>query len=308
MKELVLPQIMQSKGSENLYNLDLCYIEDEQNIPPKITFVISENEVVKSLDSLEISGSELVKHSFKNLSKIEINYKDATICEKGLLYFDQKYASEKILDKTFSENIAKELGANKLLVSLPARDSLLICAADNSKASESLILKSQKIYNDFSKEPISLLVFTIEQGSIKSAYSPALSSDTILNETISFGSYTEDISKVKLFEDLYNYRIVVSADKIEDLQNGLFHTVLKLIKENRYKANFEKGIEIISSGDLIKKNRINTNNIRLLLDKIEQNHNTDSNQSTEKPIKLSFQFHKDFQNGNSHYKIIKHLK
>ena len=307
MKELVLPLITRSKGSENYYNLDLCYLEDEQSTPPKIAFIVEEDEVVEDLDNLGVTGSELVKEAFKNLANIDIKYEDANKSDRGLLQFDQKHASEKILDKNFTENIGKELGTDKILVSLPARNSLLICAADNESATQSLIQESQRIYNDFSKESISLLVFTMENGAIKSAFSPKVDIDSLEEMETSSGSYTVDVSKAKLFDELYNYRVLAKAEKMEDLQNGLFQTVLKLLKESQGDKNFERKIEIISSGSEIKKNRSNAEKVKMLLDRIAQNHDSGSSRAQDKPIQLSFQFHTDFQQGNNHNKIIKQL-
>lgn len=307
MKEQVLPQIKPSKGSERLYNLDLCFLEDEQQQPPKITFRLPNDESVTNLDDVAMTGAELVRHSFKNLSEIELSVQDGSKVGENVLLFNKPYAAEKVLDKQFTKEVAEALHTDRMLVSMPARDALIVCPEGDQEASEQLARQTQKIYNDFTKESISLLIFTMEDGSILSAETPSVKFHPTDEEQVSFGSYQADLSKVKLFEALYNYRIIASAEKVEDLQNGLFHSIFGLLDKTKRDTNFQRTIDIIGSAQTIKKDSETIACVQNLFDKIAQVYMAEFGSSGQEAIKLSFQFHEDFQNGNSHNKITKHL-
>ena len=306
MPSNLLPYLLPVKDSKGLYNIDLCFLEEIQQLPPKITFVTQDKESIATLDKLGISGSELVKQSFENLSKIKLESHEAEKNEKGVLIYNKEFASEKILDKAFTKEVADSLDTKKILVSIPVRDSILICDGMDKAAEENLTLESQKLYNDFGKEAISSLVFILEDGVITSARSPKSSLDKLENLKSNSGSYTAKVTKTKLFQELYNFRIMVEAQKIEDLQNGLLFTILELIKDCYSDSNFNNTIEIITTTDSIDKSREQVQKVRNLFDRVSEKYNSLYSKRNE-PIKLSFFFSKDFVKGNNHKKIIKYL-
>jgi len=256
-----IPKIRSVKKGDNFYSLDLFYEENITDLTPKITFETSDNKIVKDIDSLNMSGSELIKLSFSNLSKIQLKLSDGKVTNEDYLMFEQKHASDKILDKSFIKELENELNSDEMIISIPAQDTLLICSENNPEAKEKLILQTQLLFNDFSKEAISQLIFKIKDGKITSAYKPKYS---LVKEDagINIGTYKEDLTKVKLFQNLYNFRILAMAENIEDLQNGLFQSVLKLLRQIENQVDFNNKIEIITGSCPLVDNRINIEKIK----------------------------------------------
>ena len=304
MKEdFIYPKILTLSNEEDIYNIDLYYGDDLKIKAPKITFISAQNDQFIDQNNNKISGSDLIKKSFSNLEKVQIKIEDGIVKGETYLYFDKAFASEKILDKSFIKEIEKHLNSKRLLISIPVRDTLLICSSDDKVAKEKLISLTHKLFHDFTKEAISQLIFHINEGLIESVQTPSKSFEVKDNE-ISLGTYKDDVSKIKLFEELYNFRVLVEADNIGDLQNGIMSTTIRLLRENEGKDNFERKVEIISSSKIIKRNKTNSNKIIDLFNKISDVFIIKSSN----PITLTFQFHEDYIEGNNHIKLIKTLK
>lgn len=298
--ENIYPRIRTVKSGEDIYNLDLYYQEEFSDNTPKITFASPEDEIIRDISSADFSGSDLIKQSFSNLKEISISVSDGQVNGQDYLHFDSEYASEKILDKDFIKEIENHFSEQSLLISIPARNTMLVCNSTDVEASQQLIQCAQKIYHDFSKEAISQLVFEVESGLIQTAYTPKTTFDTT-EEHVSVGSYKEELTKVKLFQELYNLRLLVEADTMQDLQNGMLQSVLSLLKNNERNENFKRKIEIVSSSNELKRSAENIEKINALFERIAEVYEMKRKES----LNLTFQFHSDFKNGNNHNKLIK---
>ncbi|MEM9545039.1 MAG: hypothetical protein AAGA77_03655 [Bacteroidota bacterium] len=304
----LLPYLSPSSTSKNTYKIDMCYLEDPNFNPPSITFVEEDKTQIKDPEPLGMTGSELVKISLNNLK--ELNLSLETIDEgnaKVLALTNTEFASEKILDKEFLIQAAKNLNTTKIKVAIPVRDSIIICNADDDDALKILNTQLHKLYNDFSRETLTNLIFEIENGIIQSAETINVTSTVDDQLQQALGSYQEKKTKAKLFQDLFNIRLVVEAESIGDLQNGLFYSLLEVISENKSNRNFNNSIEIILGDDTIKKNEENVQKIHYLLDRVGEKVRAQNIQLKE-PIKTSFIFTVDFRNGDNHKKIIKLIK
>ena len=304
----LLPYLSPSSSSNNSYKIDLCYLEDPNFNPPSITFVEQDKTQIKDPEPLGITGSELVKISFSNLK--ELNLSLETIDQgntKILALTNTEFASEKILDKEFLILAAKNLNTDKIKVAIPVRDSIIICKANDAEAIEILNAQLHKLYNDFSRETLTNLILEIENGIIQSAETITITTDVDDQLQQALGTYQEKRTKSKLFQDLFNIRLVVEAESIEDLQNGLFYSLLDLIKSHKSNRNFNNSIEIILGDDTIEKNEETIQKIHYLLDRVSEKVRAQNIQLKE-PIKTSFIFTVDFRNGDNHKKIIKLIK
>ena len=304
----LMPYLNASSSAKDLYQIDLCYLENSSHNPPSITFIEQGEKPILDPEPLGMTGSELVKVSFGNLFKIDIPIDfDDSPNDNLLALINSEFAAEKILDKEFLNLAAQKLKADTIKVAIPVRGSILICDSTDAEALKKLNIQLHRLYNDFSREPLSNLIFKIKDGDIISAETLEIPTSKLNEINENYGSYKEECTKAKLFQDLYNLRLVVEAEMIEDLQNGMFYSVLNLIKKHQSDRNFNRSIEVILGGDGIEKNKDNEGKIHYLLDKILEKIKS-QNISIKESIKISFIFTVDFRNGDNHNKIIKHIK
>lgn len=305
MNSKFFPYLRTVTGNESMYHIDLFFEENVKEQLPIITFISEDDQKIGDLEEHGISGSELVKTSLNNIRALELPYvKYKYGCESILVIENQKHASEKILDKEFLRNAAIHLNATKIKVAVPVRNSILICDADRDESVAILNEQLHKLYNDFSREMISRLIFEVEDGIIKSA----IIKEVVVKE-IDWSkefpeSYEETITKLKLFGELYNIKLMVGADNIEDFQNGLFLSIQKVISTYKTEKDFNGTIEILTIIDKPEKNRSNMRTMKEFLMKLANNPmiiKLIGNHSDK--IKLTFMFSEDFRNGDHHKKL-----
>ena len=310
MKTKVYPSIRLLDGTkEEPYYIDMFYQEDMDDNVPVITFISEENKEVGDLDDFGVSGTQLVKNALNNLKSVELNWpKPSAENEYIILIENQKYASEKILDKDFLKSAATELQAEKILVGIPVRDSLLICDAHNEGSVEAFKQKLVQLFNDFSRHQTSSLIFLINDGIIESTQTvPIEHVDAKFSQNFP-SSYEEQVSKMKIFGALYNVKMLLSAADIEDFQSGMFISICNAISENINKENFNKTIEIQAEHNKPEKNKTNSVIIEKFFERLPDNPQIRSLiKRANDPIKIAFIFGVDFRNGDVHQKIITYL-
>ncbi len=304
---MFFPQLT-SASSSKWYKIDLCYIENGSVDPPVITFVNQSRDIIQDPVDIGISGSEMVKIAFTNLRKVDL---DLIVEDYGLgkllTLVDVELASEKILDQTFLKSAGDRLQTDFIKVAIPVRNSILICDGTNGESVKCLNVRHRQLYNDFSKTHLSNLVFDVVDGVIQEAHPVTYSNRGLPFDDQISRSYKEQILFSKLFENLFNIRLIVEAESMSDMQNGLFKSILHLIKSNYSNRDFNKSIEIHLNSDVVKGNDQNRKSVGYLLDRIQDEVKTWGG-SIAVAIKISFLFSEDFRAGNSHKKIIKTIK
>lgn len=309
MNSKFFPYLKPIAAKENLYYIDLFFEENSKEKVPIITFVSEDDKHIESLDDHGLSGSQLVKNSFKNLIDVEVDWVRQDYGDDCILSIENdKFASEKILDKSFLQKAAAQLNTNRIKVAVPVRNAILICDANKETSVKILNRELHKLYNDFSREMISRLIFEVEDGIIKSADMEEVSLEELKTIEDIPASYRVDATKSKLFGELYNIKLMAGADNMEDFQNGIFHSIQKTIIGNVNKKDFNQTIEILSE---IKRPEMNAENVLAIQDffaRLKANPVIKKMvKNVKKPLKVSFMFSADFRNGDTHKKIITFL-
>lgn len=310
MESKVFPNLISGHQiGENHYHIDMFYQEEPTSDIPIIVFSLTENDYVKNPDDHGLSGGQMVKEAFQNLARVSVVLTPVSSGEATILVAEnQEYAAEKLLDKTFLMAAAAELKAEKILVGIPVRGTILI---GNQASEESVALFEQKLnalYNSYSNSQISALVYVVEQGVISATYH-ARSANSVATEDISFpASYQWTSSKVTLFESLYNVKLFLSADSIDDFINGMFGSILKTLLAHVGQPHFNGTLEIQSELGKPGKNQAMNNAVEKFFHKLTNNSRVLSIiKKSDAEIKISFIHGEDFRQGDVHKKIITHL-
>lgn len=297
-------KILDTTGKKPYY-LDMFYQESTHQELPVITFISEDKEVVHSLEDIGLTGSELVKEAFQNLRNVNVDL-DLYLRKDGPLFLEisnKSFAAEKILDKDFLKNVARRLDASVIKVAIPVEDAILVCPSDDPVAEAQLEYRLSELYNDFSRRQISKEIYLVEDGVIKSAETLVVNFSDISVKSYP-ASYNERIIKSKLFNDIYNVRLSVQAQQVDDLKNGLFLSILKILSDNVNK-DFNGTIEIQGSKSLLNKDEGTVKEVKDFFAKLKLNPSVISLMHKHyKEVKITFLFLEDFQKGNVHNKII----
>ena len=298
------PQLSTVSANASSYHIDLYYTEDTTVNAPIITFVNEANDKISSPSDVGISGSDLVKTSFEKLKAVDV---PIIVGQGGIahcIYIENMpYAAEKILDKNFMHKAGQALESHSLKVAIPVRGAILICKATEKDVIDEINQEVHRLFQDFSREQITKLIFHMEEGIIESAEEIPIDYRKTVIKPINAGTYTEQITKTKLFGSLYSIRVSAAAANIEDLQNGLFHCIQQVIIAHGRSTDFSNSIEVFSDYDQPKLTKENLDAIVQFFSKLNENSMI-NNIPKSNPIKVSFLFGENFRNGEAHKKII----
>ena len=134
METKIFPSIKTlTQGDHKAYHIDMYYGEDFQGKVPVITFT-ADDQTIQEAEDFGLTGPQLVKTAFENLRNVMISFQNPSEQNGHIIKIEkQAHASEKILDREFLIAAANALKAQRILVGVPVKDSILIADADNTE-------------------------------------------------------------------------------------------------------------------------------------------------------------------------------
>ena len=298
-----------NQDAKNRYHIDMFYDEDQLAQAPIITFITEQDQHIRDPEELGLSGGQLVKTAFGNLAAIEVPLQDSGPNESRLLYADnKKHAAEKILDRTFLQTAAVELGATEIMVAIPVRDAILICNAQSSEGVALLQQKLNTLFSDFSRSQLSRTIFRIQEGNIIGSETASNDSPLPTLEEKYPEGYEQRVSKLRLFEETYNMKLLVAAPEVDTFLNGVFVSLVMVIQEHAGKKHFNGTIEIHAEAKKPLKNETAIAAVKDFFGNLPSNPFVKAAlRKGQQKVKISFLFGEDFQKGDVHKKIVTHL-
>lgn len=150
---------------------------------------------------------ELIEQSLQNLKKVEPNI-DIKDVEGSTIVFvtGHEYASEKIMDPEFMNELANKLGVSSLMVGIPFKGHL-IAIDSNSDLRLKFPAVIKKYYENPQQDQISEHVFLVQGGDIIAMAGENLNDDPDQNFKIIESGKTN------------NYKVEVSSKTIDELTN-----------------------------------------------------------------------------------------
>lgn len=298
------PKLHVLKKGQNVYHLDLAHVEGKKQLPVIAFSYLDDSgeNLVKDIDHLDISGSELVRNAFSNLRETELTWQKS---EEGYLFaLDDLVAAEKILDKSFLSKAGQELDTNRLHIAIPSRDKIFACRADDIVGTNAMEQKVASIYNDFSSPQVSNMVFVIEDTAITDAYEVSIDSRINRLEVASTDTFQYQVIKMTLYQELFQVKIMVEDQSMSSLIPNLHKIIHNTLLDYGKSKGFNGKINIQSVEHLPVKSKEGIKELCAFFDRLRINPQILSlcNQVSEK-VEISFLFGEDFNLGKSNEKL-----
>ena len=286
------------------FHLDLFYTDNDAAQLPVITFESADKKPIVDPDEHGITGGEMVKRAFRNLAAEALALTTREVNGTTLLVADGHLnATSKILDKAFLREAADKLGTARIAIGLPVSDCILIVPADDYDAIDALEQTIYEYFTDYTRTPISTLVYIVEDGTIVDTGVTEERKVEVAERALPEG-FDSNVFTTKLFGALYNIKMIVGADTPRAFKNGILISLVNALQEHIGNDDFNGTIELHSEVGRPGKSKEQRKDIGRFLSSLSDQPNIKAVlERGDKKVKLDFLFGEDFQRGDVHHKL-----
>jgi hypothetical protein len=295
------------------FNIPLYFIEKKGYEFPAIAFTRENNDkshtLIENIDDIQLTGSELVRFAFGNLTALPLQWEKRKINEKPILALEDDWAAEKILDTAFLIQASELLQSPKILVGIPKRGMILAAPYQQTAFDIEFSTHVLSFYEDMGCIPLSDKLYMIENGKIKGINTLKLLHNKAQNKqkNVVTIKVKNDIStKIvkKLYSDGYESFIITLGTKdFEDFANVAYQIIVDLLDKNEDNPNFNGLIEFNILSEWLPKSKEFENTLSIFLERLlMQDGLTMAAQTLHKDIAITFIHLSDLETGNTHLK------
>jgi hypothetical protein len=220
---------------------------------PAISFALNSDYgtpvLVEDTDDVGLTGSGLVRESFKNLTEIPIKWQVQMLHNRPIIVAEEAWASEKILDKAFLLQASFLLESEEILVAIPKRGMILATSAKQMDAVLDFGLYASECFEDMSSYPLSNTLFLIEKGKItgtlsinspKKPVSGAAKNAVVIKVR---NDISTRIVKKSNSQGTESYIVTLGAQDFRDFVNAAYQIIVNILSTNVDNPNFNGLIE-----------------------------------------------------------------
>jgi hypothetical protein len=295
------------------FNIPLYRVEKMGVEFPLISFVQGDNNgyrIIESTEEIGLTGGELVRASFQNLAKFEVQWVSQKINEATpILYAQATWAAEKILDTAFLIQASQLLGTTRLLVAIPMRGLILATPYTPSDTHMAFRTYVSDCYENMSGLPLSDNLYIIENGKIKGLsmvkpLKPTLEHDH--NGSV-FVKVKKDIS-IKILkradaQGLESYAITLGAEDFDDFANASYQIIIDILNKNEDNPNFNGLLEFSILTSWLPQSADFENTLSNFMERLKmQSKLTAAANTLRKDIAITFVRLSDTESGKPHIK------
>jgi hypothetical protein len=297
---------------EEYFSIPLYRVEKQGIEFPCISFAQErENryQIIENLEDINLSGSELVRLSFKNLEKVAIQWLPQNLNDTPILYAQSTWASEKILDTAFLVQASHLLESSKILIAIPMRGLILATPYSPFDTHATFRTYVTDCYENMCGLPLSDNLYIIENGKIKglSMVKPLKpSTENLPNDSV-FVKVKKDIS-IKILkradaQGFESYTITLGAEDFDDFANASYQIIIDILHKNEHNPNFNGLLEFSILTSWLPQSADFENTLSNFMERLKmQSKLTAAANTLRKDIAVTFVRLSDTESGKPHFK------
>jgi hypothetical protein len=230
-----------SAGVDVPFHIPFFSAETESDFPV-ITFVEwaeGAKTPITSPQEVNMTGGELVQAALRNIGQTLLSWQPEAAAGMAVLVAKgHDFAAEKILDKGFIAQAAQQLGSAKICIAIPCRGVMLAATPDQRELLETAMTA---YLLDFSRQPISEMIFLIEDGLITNFFRATprrKGAEQAEAPTDLPAGLSHTISEIPLLNDRYHLTVLLGAPDAETLMMGIQHIALSAFERHASRKDF----------------------------------------------------------------------
>jgi hypothetical protein len=266
---------------------------------PAISFVLNSDYdaplFVEDTDDVGLTGSGLVRESFKNLSELPIKWQVQMLNNRPIIAAEEAWASEKIVDKAFLNQASYLLESEEILVAIPKRGMIVATSAKQMEAVVDFGRYVSECYEDMSSYPLSNALFMIEKGkingvmSLKPRQEPSLKNAKNAVVIKVKNNISTRILKKSDNQGVESYVVTLGTQDFRDFVNAAYQIIINILNTNAHNPNFNGLIEFNILSEWLPKSADFENTLTHFLERLKrQSTLTEAAYVLQKDIAITF--------------------
>jgi hypothetical protein len=296
---------------EEYFSIPLYSVEKKGIEFPCISFAQEEEnhyQIIENLEDINLSGSELVRLSFKNLEKVDVQWLPQNLNDTPILYAQSTWASEKILDTAFLAQASHLLESSKILVAIPMRGLILATPYYTPSITHTTFRTYvSDCYENMCGLPLSDNLYIVENGKIKGLnMMKPLATENLPNDSV-FVKVKKDIS-IKILkradaQGFESYNITLGAEDFDDFANASYQIIIDILNKNEHNPNFNGLLEFNILTSWLPQSADFENTLSSFMERLKmQSKLTAAANTLRKDIAITFVRLSDSESGKPHFK------